>query len=49
MGWLLIPLILFLVKRFYSRSRVKRTETSNKTEGSLQVEPGADSFLDAGV
>lgn len=43
MGWLLIPLILFLAKRVYSRNRVQRREKREQMKGRQELSPGMDS------
>lgn len=43
MGWLLIPLILFLAKRVYSRNRVKRREKREEVKGRQRLRTGMDS------
>jgi hypothetical protein len=43
MGWLLIPLILLLARRLYSRNRVKRREKEEEMKGRQKSSPGMDS------
>jgi hypothetical protein len=42
-GWLLIPLILLLARRVYSRNRVKRREKREEMKGRQKLRPGMDS------
>jgi len=41
--WLLIPLTFVLVRRFYSRSRVRRGEKEPEKKNLTEIQPGADS------
>jgi len=41
--WLLIPMTFVLVRRFYSRSRVRRVEKKREQKGLTEIQPGADS------
>lgn len=43
MGWLLIPLVLLLVRRLYSRNRVKHGEEGEEIGGLQKLRPGMDS------
>jgi hypothetical protein len=43
MGWLLIPFILLLARRVYSRNRVKRREKGEEMKGTEKLRPGMDS------
>jgi hypothetical protein len=43
MGWLLIPLILLLARRVYSRNWVKRPEKKGEMKGRHTLRPGMDS------
>jgi len=43
MGWFLIPLILLLARRLYSRNRVKRREKGEEMKGKQKLRPGMDS------
>ena len=43
MGWLLVPLILFLAKRVYSRNRVKRRDRIEEVKEIQRLRPGMDS------
>jgi hypothetical protein len=42
-AWLLIPLILLLSRRLYSRTRIRRLETEEQKEARGAFKPGADS------
>ena len=41
--WLLIPLILVIGRRFYSKSRVRRLKKEPETKGMTEIQAGADS------
>jgi len=43
MWWLLIPLTFVLLRRFYSRSRVRRVEKESEKKDLIEIQPGADS------
>ena len=42
-AWLLVPLVLLLAKRLYSRTRIRRPETERQVEERGAFKPGADS------
>ena len=43
MGWVLIPLVLLLVRRLYSRNLVKHREKGEEIGGLQKLKPGMDS------